>query len=246
MTTENNNQAPETPKPKWDAVHGMDVLIGVPILWAIEIVLGVILVVCVVVASGSPEHLENHPVAILIVTYISTAVALLVTWLLVCKKYGKSFCEGFIITRVSKRTVLLSLALGIGYALIAALLSTKFTTGESMIEKLISTPTGLLCILILTVTLPPFEELYFRGFLFPALQRSWGSIAALLTVIAWFGIAHAAQLLKDPIMIPIVATAGAIFTIQRLVTKSLTAPMISHLTYNLCLTVLTLIQTATA
>ncbi|MFC1453720.1 lysostaphin resistance A-like protein [Verrucomicrobiota bacterium] len=177
-------------------------------------------------------------------TCISAVATLIVTWALVCRKYRKPFYDGFLITRVSRRTVLVSLLIGVGYALIALLLMSKFSTGKSLLEQIARTPIGLTYLLVLMIALPPVEELYYRGFLFPALQKSWGSVAAVLVVTVWFGAAHSAQLMQDPIGILIVALAGAIWTVQRLVTASLTVPLISHLTYNSCLIVATIAEIA--
>jgi len=225
-------------------VHGIDVLIGVPILWGVELLLGVTLVVWLFLVWGMSAHLEDHPAAILISTFASAVATLIVTWVLVCRKYHKPFVAGFLITRVSRRTVLISLLIGAGYALVAALLFSKFSTGKGLLEQMAQTPIGLFCVLVMTVALPPVEELYYRGFLFPALQKSWGSVAAVLVVAVWFGMAHGAQLIQDPIGIPIIAFAGAMWTVQRLVTGSLTSSLISHLTYNSCMIVATIAEIA--
>lgn len=231
--------------PKADSVSGLDLLYGVPLLWAAEFYIGMILLGYILLRSGGIEYkLEDHPVAILLTTFCSALITIVVTWVLVCRKYHKSFLDGFRITRVSRKTILTSLLMGAGYAVIGTLLCSRYSTGKGLFELMAQTPTGLACVLLLSIALPPVEEMYYHGFLFPALQKSWGNVAAVLAVTFWFGGMHGAQLIHDPIGIPIVVVAVAMWTVQRLVTKSLTAPLISHLTYNSCLVMITLVQLA--
>ena len=226
-------------KGKWDSAHGVDLLIAVSILWGLELVMGFILVFSLG-ASFSPEE---HPVPILLTALISAILTFLITWLFVCKKYGKPFANGFIISRPTKRTYAISLSVGIVYALLAAIPLSRFSTGESLFAEMAATPTGLLCVVILAMLLPPVEELYYRGFIFPILLRKWGRIPAALVVIVWFTAAHSFQLAQEPIGLAVVAGLGAILTIQRVVTGSLTQSLMTHWTYNFSLVVMSLLTT---
>lgn len=230
--------AAEDRKGKWGSAHGLDLLIVIPILWGLELALGIILVLSLG-ASFSPKE---HPVPILFTALISAVLTFVITWLFVCKKYGKSFTNGFFISRPTKKTYAISLSIGIIYGLIAATLMSRFSTELSFMSQMATTPTGLLCIIILAMLLPPVEEMYYRGFIFPVLFHKWGPIPAVLVVIVWFAAAHSFQLAQDWIGIPVVAVAGAIWTMQRLVTGSLTQSLITHWTYNLCLVVVSLVE----
>jgi len=232
MTADTDTFPAETQKSRRDSVHGVDLLIGVSILWGVEIFTGIALVICLICLSGMPLHIAEHPLALFASTCISGLATLLVTWILVCRKYGKRFLDGFCLTRVSGRTVLVSLLLGIGYALIAAAISCRYSTGEGLMEEIARSPLGFGCLAVLMIFIPPVEELYYRGFLFPALQNSFGSVVATLAVSIWFGAAHVPQLVHDWTSIPLVLLAGTIWTVQRLVTGSLMPSLISHLTYN--------------
>ena len=216
------------------SVRGLDLLIGVPILWGMELLLGILLVLWV----GPQLSLPDHPVALLVVTLTSGAATVLVTWLLVCRKYRKSFTDGFRLSRPTKKSLWGAVLIGIGLALAGVAVSNAFSTGKHLFTQMSSTTTGLVSLAIMVLLLPPMEELYYRGFLFPALEKKFGPWPATLAVIVWFAAAHSIQSMEDWIAIPVVFVAGAIWTVQRRVTGSLTAPLLTHWTYNGCLCVI--------
>ena len=228
-------EQPAIPEDMKKSVRGLDLLIGVPILWVVEVVLGILLVLWIDV----PLALENHPIPLLVVTLASGAMTVLVTWFLVCRKYRKSFTDGFLISRPTKKALVVAILIGIVLALAGSVLVNAFSTGKHLFAQMSSTTTGLVSLTIMILLLPPVEELYYRGFIFPALEKQFGSWPATLVVIIWFGAAHSMQSMDDWIAIPIVCVAGAIWTIQRQVTGSLTASMVTHWTYNFCLVVMT-------
>jgi len=219
-------------------VRGLDLLIGVPIIWAAQLVLGVLTVLWL----GMPSALEDHPFTVLGVTLAGGAVTVLVSWFLVCRKYRKSFTDGFLITRPSKKTLMYGIAVGIGLAIGGSILVTLFATGEHPFTQMAESLSGLISIALIALLLPPVEELYYRGFIFPVIERKFGGLPAILIVIIWFAAAHLAQSLDDWIAIPVTCALGAVLTIQRRITGSLTMPLVTHWTYNLCLVIATLVQ----
>jgi len=218
----------EEDKPQWTSVHGKDLLVGVAILWAVEMLLGAIMVSCI----GTSAKLEDHPVAVGLMSLISASITLLVCWFFVCKKYGKTFTSGFLVLRPDRRNLAISLAIGVGYGLIVVVLMSQFSTGQSMFAKMAESSTGLLCVITLALLLPVIEEVYYRGFLFPVLQNKWGSRVAVIVVTIWFGGIHVFQNTEDLIAIPVIAVLSAILTIQRCITRSLTPSIITHWVYN--------------
>jgi membrane protease YdiL (CAAX protease family) len=229
-------EIPESPRKKQPG--GRDLLIGIPIVWAVEIALGVLLAAWI----GQSMELEKHPVPLLVVTLISGAVTLLVSWWLMCRKYGKTFTEGFRITRPTRKTVGMSLLITLIMVPLLQLLDHLFSlsTGEHLFIKLLETTQGTTVLLILFVTLPFVEEFYYRGFIYPILEKKLGGVPAALIVILWFTVIHIPQANGDYLAIPIIMIMGTIFTLQRAVTGSLTASLITHWIYNAILAVITL------
>jgi membrane protease YdiL (CAAX protease family) len=218
-------------------VRGIDLLIGVPIIWVMELGLGIVLVLW----AGIPFVIEDHPIPLLVLTLASGALTALIAWFFVCRKYGQTFAGGFLLTRPAGKALWIPVATGIGLAIVGSVLSTAYSTGEHMFSRLASTPAGMVSLAILVLLLPFVEELYYRGFIYTALENTLGAPRATAATIIWFGTAHCLQSLSDPIAIPIVFVFGAVLTIQRRVTGSLTASLVSHLTYNASLVLIAVI-----
>ena len=229
-------EAGEPDEPKRSA-NWLDLVIAVAILWSIELLLAVVLLAL----AGGPD-LSTIPLGLLAASLLSATVTFVVSWVFVCKRYGKPLAEGFAIAGVPRRTIAWSLALGVAGAVAAALLMGLMPEGDSLMTKLGRTPTGLVVLVTIAIALPPFEEIYYRGFIFPVLSRHLGGVAAILIVAGWFGAAHVGQLTGDWLGIPIVFTMGIIWTVQRHRTGSLVPSIVCHWTYNVCLIAMSMVS----
>ncbi|HVP00522.1 MAG TPA: CPBP family intramembrane glutamic endopeptidase [Bryobacteraceae bacterium] len=113
----------------------------------------------------------------------------------------------------------------------------------SPIEDLISDRRSLLVmVLFLTVIGPVFEELIFRGFLFPLLARSMGPWAGILISAIAFALVHGAQYHWSWQHLAVVGTAGAVFGFVRYKSGSTAAATLVHTGYNATLFVAFLVQ----
>ncbi len=214
---------------------GTDLLAAVAIIWGVEFALGV---VCGVTGLFGSEGFE--PVAFFVVMILASAVTVLVSWSYVCGRYGKSFKEGFAIRPVTRKTLLVSLLIGVGGAAVAATVIIGLGRNHSL---LIRQDSGLLALglgMILIVTLPPIEEIYYRGFIFPIIERGAGTTAAIVLVTLWFTAAHWVQFFVDAISIPIILVIGAVFAVQRHLTGSLVPSIVTHWSYNATLVAIVL------
>ena len=221
------------------SVRGRDLLAGVGIIWAVELALAGVFIL----SGGMKAEGPTTPIMILLTTMLSTAAVFVVSWVFVCRKYGKSLAEGFAIRRVPARALLKSAAIGMASAVVAVALCYLFSTGESFMQELVSTPLGFAVMMFLALTVPPFEEIYYRGFIFPILTQKLGVVGGILLVTVWFGVAHAFQLAKDPIGLAIVVVMGLVWTLQRHLSRSLVPSIVSHWVYNAVLfTVSLLVQ----
>ncbi len=108
------------------------------------------------------------------------------------------------------------------------------TEESRMLEKMRGG--GLALVLAVAVVLAPlFEELFFRGLLYPALRRRVGSAVAVLLNGVIFGALHFQPLFMLSLML-----VGAVLAYLYERTGSLVAPMIAHALYNLCTILITL------
>lgn len=244
--------APAAPPAKPASPGGLDLLIGVALAMGAELFLGMVAVLPAVfsgrnISAFAPAVRSGETLAALDPDFLSPPMILLtglssglfataVAWYFTCRRYGRSFAEGLAINRVGIGQILLSIAIGVAGAVAGMACFSETESGDSMMSKLISTPEGRIIITVLAVLLPPLEEIYYRGFIFPIIRRYVGPGWAILLVTLWFGGVHVPQLAGDWAALVIVTCMGAIWTLQRHLTKSLVPSMITHWVYNLCLT----------
>ncbi len=113
----------------------------------------------------------------------------------------------------------------------------------SPIEDLISDRRSLfIMMLFLTVFGPVFEELVFRGFLFPLLARSLGPWLGILLAATPFALVHGSQYHWSWQHLTVVGLAGVVFGLVRYKTGSTAAATLAHTGYNATLFVGFLVQ----
>src|SRR4051812_5941460 len=87
--------------------------------------------------------------------------------------------------------------------------------------------------LLFGILVAPFaEEFYFRGLLYPALQRRIGTLASVLITAVLFALMHASQLANSLGPVLILFSVGILLTVVRARTGSLAAPFLVHIAYN--------------
>jgi membrane protease YdiL (CAAX protease family) len=215
--------------------------IGVAIIWGFDLAVGVIYVVARAALEG-PKSLnaDMGPIGILIATLLSSAATVSVIWFITCRQCGWRFADGFAVRSVKWPVIALSVVLGLLTALAAGWIESRWGSEQSMMARLASMPGGLVAISTVALVVPPFEELYYRGFIFPTLRGLLGPWAAVLLTAAWFTGAHVFQLAGDPAGLAIILTMGLTWTLQRQLTDSLIPGLITHWLYNAVLVTLSL------
>jgi membrane protease YdiL (CAAX protease family) len=231
----------EPPPP--DSATWRDLLIALPILWAFDLALGVALGVALVISGGSFE-LESVPWALLATTIVSNLFCAVVTWYCVCRRHHQRFKEGFALRHPGRKALMVAVAIGIVGGLTGTVLLVLYSTGQSFMARLASTPSGLVAVVLMALFVPPFEELYYRGFVFPVLKNGLGAGWSIAIVTAWFGFAHSFQLAGDWVGIPVVLTMGLIWTLLRHWRDSLVPSIVCHWTYNTTLAIAAVVSGA--
>lgn len=77
------------------------------------------------------------------------------------------------------------------------------------------------------VVAPVVEELFFRGLLLGGMQRRWGTVAAVVASSVVFGATH-----FQPLLLPALATAGAVFAVATVRTGRLGTAIAMHMAFN--------------
>ena len=106
-------------------------------------------------------------------------------------------------------------------------------TDSSQIEVLIKSRASLAAVMLFGVVLAPiFEEMLFRGFLFPLLARSVGAWPGIVLTAVPFGLLHGAQNHWAWQPVVLIGVAGIAFGYVRYKTGSTTAAFLMHSAYN--------------
>lgn len=152
------------------------------------------------------------------------------------------------LTRLPRPTFAVGLALVAVPLLVAAArlaMRTVPSTEIAPIQTFIAWPSGMLSAALLGVLLPLGEELFFRGYLFGAWLRYGRAFAASASVLA-FGLMHLEQSWGNWGGWLAICLTGSVLCGLRLLTGSACLPAISHVAYNLTLSLSTLAAAATS
>ena len=209
-----------------------DLLLAVLAIWTVEVLAAVCLFFGFEVYS---------PLGILGASLFSTACTLLICWYFLCRRYRLAFSEGFGLASADGRTALTSIMIGAVGALVGSVVIKAAGTGNDFMSQLTSTQLGLGVVIFLGLVLPPFEEFYYRGFLFAILKKRLGIAGGIILVTVWFAAAHCFQLAGNWVAVLFILFMSGVWTVQRHVTGSLIPSMITHWVYNAGLIMITLL-----
>lgn len=117
---------------------------------------------------------------------------------------------------------------------IFSLLSVKYMRTILYPEGIINM---ILFFLVFVIALPIAEEMYFRGYMFPSLEKNYNLIiAALITSVL------SSIFLSGSISFLLLFIAGLVFAFLYQKTEAIFCSMISHMTFNLIITLLIFIK----
>lgn len=101
------------------------------------------------------------------------------------------------------------------------------------IDTFFRTPAEAWVLTIFGVTLAPLlEELFFRGFLYPVLERRLGWNAAVLFTALGFALLHGSQLMFAWGPVLVIFLVGMVLTMVRAMRNSVAASLLIHVAYN--------------
>lgn len=206
------------------------------------------LVGTLLVRSGqalAPAAFSNN--AIRQLAFQTAIYALLVgaLYMVIAFRYRKPFWQsiGWVVPQRGKWwSILGGPALAIGLSILGVIL--RAPPIPTPVESLISGRGSLLLVAFFAVVLGPiFEELLFRGFLQPLLERSLGAWPAILLAATGFALLHGKEYQWAWQQLLVVGLAGVAFGYARYKTGSTAAGALLHGGYNLTFFVGYLIQT---
>jgi membrane protease YdiL (CAAX protease family) len=113
------------------------------------------------------------------------------------------------------------------------------TTGQTPLEKLLTSREAILVFAIFGVAVAPMlEEIIFRGFLFKALWEIGGTRIAIPVTAALFALLHAGQLAGNWGGVALIFVVGCILSVVRHRSNSIIPTFVVHTSYNATLFVL--------
>jgi membrane protease YdiL (CAAX protease family) len=172
-------------------------------------------------------------------------------WLIyysVTRRHHRNFCEALRIHRVAWADIRPYAVLGVGIAAIVVAIMTiiefaglSFLIPEDMpINKEIQSGYARLAYFtVMALMAAILEEILFRGYIFQGLRHSWNSRAAAIIVTAVFILIHWPQLGFALIPLLLIVPISVIIMLIRIKRDSLSYCMITHMSYNGTLLLLT-------
>jgi CAAX protease family protein len=126
------------------------------------------------------------------------------------------------------------LSLGLGLSLVIQLVSSFLPIPKSLpIDEFFKTTHAAWMLAVFGVLIAPlFEELFFRGFLYPVLFRRIGSFAAMVVNSLLFALTHEGQLAHAWAPLLVLFTVGMVLTYVRARTQSVACSFLVHSGYN--------------
>ncbi len=171
-----------------------------------------------------------------VVSYILT-VGFMV--FLIWAKYRTGFLEAIRWNMPETRTACWALVGGAGLALASQLVSGllhRWIPKSLPIEQYLRTPSSAYALAGFGILVAPLvEELFFRGFLYPALARPLGAAPAIALTAAGFAMLHSEQLAHAWVPLLVLFSVGAVLTVVRARTKSVATSVLMHMGYNFTL-----------
>jgi len=186
--------------------------------------------------------LEHNPKLVVPIELLSYLVTLVFMVLLV-RSRGLPFWQtiGWRWTGNIGVYIVLGVALSFVVALVSALLPIP---KQLPIEKYFADTVGTWMLSIFGVTVAPLmEELFFRGFLYPALARPLGVRWSIVITAFCFALIHSAQLASAWAPLLLLFIVGIVLTVVRVRTGSVVPGFFLHSAYNATLFVELFFQT---
>lgn len=183
-------------------------------------------------------------VKVLIPQFLGYGFLFAALYLLLRLKYGRPFWTslGFVIPRHGMTASLMyGPVVAFSIAILGALIRTPQI--DMPIRELLSDNVSILMMGIFATTLGPLcEELAFRGFLQPLLQRTFGGVAGIVLAALPFAFLHGPQYGWSWRHILLLSLAATAFGWTRYKTGSTAAAAVMHATYNLTFFIAFLLQ----
>jgi membrane protease YdiL (CAAX protease family) len=184
--------------------------------------------------SVNLEDIGSIAPALIAIQAVWSACVLFLIHLVVTRRYTRPFAPAIGWTWPQEpwtRFAVSGFSLAIMIAIAGSILPAP--EHELPMEALLKSTANLVVLgLFAVVFAPPFEELVFRGFLFPVFEAAHGAPVAVAATAALFSLLHGSQYGWHWPHLLLLLGVGVIFGVIRAMTKSVLACAIMHAAYN--------------
>lgn len=180
------------------------------------------------------EVFDSHYFGI-VIFFLSSMLSLFIIYYFCCKLKNKSLRDGLFIHPTSKKAIFISFLTGIIMPLISLPIIFKFIPSTFYAMDLAKTKEGLIYLFTCGLLAPVFEEIFYRGFIFPFFQSKLNSFWAVIITALFFGLSHFMNIGNAHVLLSLFIVYGFVLTLIRYYTNSLIPPIITHFIHNLTL-----------
>ena len=184
--------------------------------------------------SVNVEDIGSMAPALITIQAVWSSLILLLIHFVVTRWYTKPFARAIGWTWPQAPWTRFAVG-GFSLAIIIAAAGTVLPTPdfELPMEALLKSTSNLVILgLFAIVFAPPFEELVFRGFLFPVFESAHGTTVAVTATASLFSLLHGSQYGWHWPHLMMLFGVGVVFGVIRAATKSVLACAIIHAAYN--------------
>jgi hypothetical protein len=234
-------ELPAAPQPKPAFWNGWDALVLLAVALAGSVFASVLCQLLYVLLQGlfhwpalKPGAFGSNPYFVLLSQFFLYIILVGFIFLLITRKYGLDFSVALKLEKIPAAGVRVFVMLGLILAVLVMLLSTVYPSArETPLEKIFGQGRALYFFALFGVIVAPFtEELIFRGFLYPLIEKMAGRVIAIVVTAAIFAGLHVPQLWGSWPAIGLILFVGLVLSSIRAVTGLLTPSWIIHLAYN--------------
>lgn len=173
----------------------------------------------------------------IVIFYLLGAVIFYIIYFFTCKKKKKSLQDGLFLYPRPIKTYLISGLIGILLPIVTLPVILQFAPSKFYAMEVAKSIDGMIYIFTAALLAPAFEEIFYRGFVFPFFQSKLNSFWAIIITSIFFGFSHFMNVGNAYILLSVFLIYGFALTLIRYFTNSLIPPIITHFMHNLTLMV---------
>ena len=171
----------------------------------------------------------------IVMFFLSSILTSYIIYYFCCRRKNKTLQEGLFLNSVSTTTLLYIISIGSIMPLISLPVIFKFAPSAFYAMDIAKTKEGLIYLFTCALFAPVFEEIFYRGFIFPFFQSKLNSFWAIIITSLFFGFSHFMNIGNAHILLSLFILYGFVLTLIRYYTNSLIPPIVAHFIHNLIL-----------